>query len=120
MTNSTVKYLSKSRKKSETNNEDAESVALQIQNDFMALSHVACPSDEVLSNIVVDICYMSNKNKSFAWNIVGEQIFKNILKNSGGIITYPVKNDDGDIEFCGKRFVLHTQQIGGESNDDFK
>ena len=110
--------LSKSRKKSETNNEDAESVALQVKNDFMALSHVACPSDEVLSNIVVDICYMSNKNKSFAWNIVGEQIFKNILKNSGGIITYPVKNDDGDIEFCGKRFSLHTQQIGGDLDVD--
>lgn len=110
--------LSKSRKKSETNNEDAESVALQVKNDFMALSHVACPSDEVLSNIVVDICYMSNKNKSFAWNIVGEQIFKNILKNSGGIITYPVKNDDGDIKFCGKRFSLHTQQIGGDLDVD--
>ena len=110
--------LSKSRKKSETNNEDAESVALQVKNDFMALSHVACPSDEVLSNIVVDICYMSNKNKSFAWNIVGEQIFKNILKNSGNTITYPVKNDDGDIEFCGKRFSLHTQQIGGDLDVD--
>lgn len=110
--------LSKSRKKSETNNEDAESVALQVKNDFMALSHVACPSNEVLSNIVVDICYMSNKNKSFAWNIVGEQIFKNILKNSGNTITYPVKNDDGDIEFCGKRFSLHTQQIGGDLDVD--
>ena len=110
--------LSKSRKKSETNNEDAESVALQVKNDFMALSHVACPSDEVLSNVVVDICYMSNKNKSFAWNIVGEQIFKNILKNSGNTITYPVENDDGDIEFCGKRFSLHTQQIGGDLDVD--
>ena len=67
---------------------------------------------------MVDLCYTSSKNKTFAWDIAGEQIFNNILKNNGNTITYPVKNDDGDIEFCGKRFSLHTQQIGGDLDVD--
>ena len=48
----------------------------------------------------------------------GEQIFQNVLKNNGYMITYPVKDDNGDIEFCGKRFSLYTQKIGGEINVD--
>jgi hypothetical protein len=51
---------------------------------------------------------------------VGEQIFKNVLKNNGGIIQYPIKDEDGDIEFGGKRFVLHTQEIGGDLDVDLE
>jgi hypothetical protein len=36
------------------------------------------------------------------------------------MITYPMKNNDGDIEFCGKKFAIHTQKVGGETNDDFE
>jgi hypothetical protein len=67
-----------------------------------------------LANIVVDLCYTSSKSKTFAWDIAGEQIFNNVLKNNGGTITYPVKDSGGDIEFLGKRFSLHTQKIGGD------
>lgn len=79
-----------------------------------------CPDTEVLSNIVVDLCYTSNKNKTFAWDVAGEQIFNNVLKNSGYIIQYPIKDEYGDIEFNGKRFSLYTQQIGGEVDVDFE
>ena len=64
--------------------------------------------------------YTTSKNKTFAWDVAGEQIFHNVLKNNGGIITYPVKDKDGDIDFCGKKFIMHTQQIGGELNVDFE
>ena len=42
----------------------------------------AFANTEVLSNIVIDLCYTSNKNKTFAWDVAGEQIFNNILKNN--------------------------------------
>ena len=57
---------------------------------------------------------ISNKNKTFAWDVAGEQIFNNVVKNNNYIITYPVKDKNGDIEFCGNKFSLHTQQIGGD------
>ena len=79
-----------------------------------------CPKVEILSNIVVDLCYTSNKNKTFAWDVVGEQLFQNVLKNNGCIIQYPVKDDKGDIKFGGQKFSLYTQQIGGDLDADFE
>ena len=68
----------------------------------------------------IDLCYTSSKNKTFAWDVAGEQIFSNVLKNNGYQITYPIKDDNGEIEFCGKRFTLYTQQIGGDLDVDFE
>ena len=79
-----------------------------------------CPNEEVLANIVVDLCYTSSKNKTFAWDVAGEQIFNNVLKNSGYMIRYPVKDENGDIEFDGKKFSLYVQQIGGDADVDFE
>jgi hypothetical protein len=87
---------------------------VNLKDVFINECSSVCPNLEVLANIVVDLCYTSNKNKTFAWDVAGEQIFNNVLKNSGGIIKYPVKDDNGDIFFCGKKFSLHAQQIGGD------
>jgi hypothetical protein len=92
----------------------------QLVSEFSNACSEVCPNSEVLANILVDVCYTSNKNKSFAWDIAGEQIFNNILKKNGNTISYPVKDNDGDIEFCGNKFSLHTQQIGGDLDVDFE
>ena len=42
------------------------------------------------------------------------------LKKNGNIIRYPIKDTSGDIEFCGNKFSLHTQQIGGDLDVDFE
>ena len=70
--------------------------------------------------IYTKIFHFSNKNKTFAWDVAGEQIFNNVLKNSGYTIQYPIKDEYGDIEFNGKRFSLYTQQIGGDLDVDFE
>ena len=41
-------------------------------------------------------------------------------KNNGYTIQYPIKDEDGDIDFCGKKFSLHTQKIGGDLDVDFE
>jgi hypothetical protein len=79
-----------------------------------------CPNLEILANIVVDLCYTSSKNKTFAWDVAGEQIFNNVLKNNGYVIKYPVKDENGDIEFNGNKYSLYTQQIGGDLDVNFE
>jgi hypothetical protein len=93
---------------------------IQLKDVFIDECSKVCPNAEVLSNIVVDLCYTSNKNKTFAWDVAGDQIFNNVVKNSGYCITYPVKDDNGDIEFSGKKFSLYTQQMGGDLDVDFE
>lgn len=93
---------------------------VHLKDVFTDECNKVCLNPERLANILVDLCYTSNKNKTFAWDVAGEQIFKNVLNKNGNLISYPVKDVDGDIEFCGKRFSLHTQKIGGEIDVDLE
>lgn len=86
---------------------------VNLKDIFTRECSKVCPNQEIIANILIDVCYNSNKNKTFAWDVAGEQIFNNVLKNSGGIIQYPIKDENGCIDFCGKKFSLYTQKIGG-------
>ena len=118
--NKNMQLFLKRTEKNDSLKEERDMFVTQLTEEFTVLCNSVCPDVKMLTNIMLDLCYTSNKNKTFAWSIVGEQIFKNVLEKNGNKITYPIKCDDGDIEFCGKRFILHTQQIGGEENVDFE
>ena len=114
--NRNMQLFLKQRKQNELGDDEVGFDITHLKDVFVDECSKVCPNAEILANIVVDLCYTSNKNKTFAWDIAGEQIFNNVLKNNGYIIQYPIKDDCGDIEFCGKKFSLHIQQIGGDSD----
>lgn len=118
--NSNMQLFLKRKKQNELGDDEVGFDVVHLKDIFIEECAKVCPNEEVLANIVIDLCYTSNKNKTFAWDVAGEQIFKNVLKNNGYIITYPVKDENGDIEFGGKRFSLYTQQIGGDLDVDFE
>lgn len=118
--NKSMQVFLKGTKKNESMKEERDIFTTQLIGEFSNACARACPNAEVLSNILIDICYTSNKSKSFAWDIAGEQIFENVLKKNNNLITFPVKHPDGDVDFCGKKFILYTQQIGGVADVDFE
>ena len=118
--NKNMQLFLKGIKNNDSSKEERDDFTSQLTETFSSACSAICPDTEVLVNLLVDVCYTSNKNKSFAWDIAGEQIFNNILKHNGHIIRYPIKDDNGDIEFCGNKFSLHTQQIGGDLDVDFE
>ena len=118
--NKNMQLFLKGVKKNDSSKEERDAFTSQLTEAFADACSEVCPNLEVLTNILLDVCYTSNKNKSFAWDIVGEQIFQNVLVNNDNIIRYPMKDDNGDIEFNGHRFSLHTQQIGGDLSDNFE
>lgn len=118
--NKSIQLFLKGTKKNDSLKDERDMFMGQIIEGFSNACTAACPNSEVLANIIVDVCYSSNKNKSFAWDVAGEQIFNNVLKNNGSVIHYPIKDKNGDIEFCGQTFSIHTQQIGGDLNADFE
>jgi hypothetical protein len=118
--NKSIQLFLKGTKKNDSLKDERDMFMGQIIEGFSNACTAVCPNIEVLTNIIIDVCYSSSKNKSFAWDIVGEQIFNNILKNNGGVISYPVKDADGDLEFCGQKFSMYVQQIGGDFNADFE
>ena len=112
--NKNMQLFLKQKHKNELGDDEVGFDITKLKDVFVSECYKVCPNTEVLSNIVIDLCYSSNKNKTFAWDVAGEQIFNNVLKNNGYKIKYPIKDIDGDIEFCGNKFSLHTQKIGGE------
>ena len=118
--NKNMQLFLKRQKQNDFGDDEVGYDIVHLKDIFVDECAKICPKMATLSNIVVDLCYTSNKNKTFAWDVVGEQLFQNILKNNGYIIQYPVRDDNGDIEFGGQKFSLYTQQIGGDLDVDFE
>ena len=118
--NKGMQLFLKKQKQNDLGDDEVGFDIVNLKDIFINECYKVCPNSEILSNIVVDLCYTSNKNKTFAWDVAGEQIFNNVLKNNGYMMRYPIKDDNGDIEFDGKRFSLYTQQIGGDVDVDFE
>ena len=116
--NKNMQLFLKKTTKNDSLKEERDAFSAQLTDEFSSACCSVCPNSEILANILIDVCYTNNTNKTFAWAIAGEQIFQNVLKNNGYKIIYPIRDDDGDIEFCGKKFSLHMQQIGGDMNVD--
>lgn len=118
--NKNMQLFLKQQKQNEFGDDEVGFDVMHLKDIFIDECIKACPNSEILANIVVDLCYTSSKNKTFAWDVAGEQIFNNVLKNNGYIIKYPVKDENGDIEFNGNKYSLYTQQIGGDLDVNFE
>jgi hypothetical protein len=118
--NANMQLFLKGIKKNDSQKEERDAFVAQMIEEFSNTCYAVCPDGEVLANIIVDVCYTTSKNKSFAWEVAGEEIFRNVLKNNGYILNIPVKDDNGDIEFGGQRFSMLKTQIGGDVDVDFE
>ena len=79
-------------------------------NNFKIKAELICPNAEDLCNLVLDIAYKGN-SKQFAWDICGEQIIKNLLEKNGNKYTYPMMDENGDIEYKGYKFSMREVQV---------
>lgn len=75
--------------------------------EFKEQAFEICNNEEILCNIIVDMCYKnSNKSKQFAWMVCGEQMVENLLKHHNRKISYPTQCEDGDIQYKGLKFKM--------------
>ena len=84
-----------------------------MQTEFQNACTMACPNSEVLCDIVLDLCYRKSSTKRFAWEVCGSDIIHNLLKKNDYKLQYPQHDPNGEIVFCGERFSLFSQEIGG-------
>lgn len=90
-----------------------------IDEEFRRSCEEVCPNEDVLCNIVLDICYSSNNTKRFAWRMCGKQIIKNLLHNGSGSLSYPAPCEYGNIEYCGNKYIECVSAME-ELNDYFE
>lgn len=87
---------------------------MEMREDFVQECSKVCPNRFALCDIVLDICYQRSSTKRFAWEMCGEEIIQNLLNRNNGTISYPTLDQEGDIVYCGNKFSVKQEQIGGD------
>lgn len=85
-------------------------VELRMANKFKDDLMEVCNNEEVLCNILIDVCYGSSKSRYVVWSVCGEQIIRNLLQRKSGQISYPIQSVEGEFEFKGIPFAMHTKK----------
>lgn len=93
---------------------DENEVALEIavmDDDFQKECLSVCSNEQILCNLILDICYTKKSTKKFAWSMCGKAIIHNLLARNGYAISFPTIDPNGDIKYCGERYVVKTKEI---------
>lgn len=72
--------------------------------EFVAKCKKVEANMQILTDIIIDICYNSNKNKQFVWDVCGEQIIQNLLGKHDNKILFLEQCDNGEIIYNGLKF----------------
>ena len=63
--------------------------------------------EEVLVDTLIDLSYGKNKvTKAFAWCLGGIEILRCMLSKNNNEIHFPIRDENGDIEFDGEKFKM--------------
>ena len=70
-----------------------------------------------LANMAVDICYITHKNdnKTFLWNVFGEDLLENLYLNKQENIYVPFIDKNGDIEYLGNYYKMKKIKVEVEN-----
>lgn len=82
-----------------------------MNEEFKKKCISVCPDKYALCNIILDLCYSKTSSKRFAWNMCGDEIIHTLLEKKEYIIHFPMKNEDGDIEFGGESFGIEEFKL---------
>ena len=70
-----------------------------------------CVSRDVLCNVLIDVCYGTNKSKSLVWDICGDTMIKNLLRHKGNVLSFPLQSEDGDFTYKGLTFKMEVVEF---------
>ncbi len=91
---------------------DVATGVAQLNGQFRRDCEELCQSEEMLCDIILDICYKRSSTKRFAWAMCQQRIITNLLERNDWKIEFPVADDNGDIVYCGRRYSLKYKTIG--------
>lgn len=100
-------------KKKRVNKDDA-AIQRQIMIDTFKMDcEKICSNEKELCDIVLDLCYKTNRSKQFAWDICGKTIVDNLLEKNNSTLNYPklVDTEEFDFEFAGENFKMCKKNI---------
>lgn len=108
-------------------NEDSAEFSQNVAESleyFIKEMHIQCPNEEILCDILMDLCYNNNikdkYSKEILWATCGNVIVDRLLKSHNYKLRYPVKSDNPEFICCGIGFEMQELIYkDGEYDDVF-
>ncbi len=82
-----------------------------LNNEFRKQCDLICQNKYSLCDILLDLCYTKSATKSFVWNICGTEIIHNLLANNNHTLSFPTRDNSGDICYRGSKFKMVSKEI---------
>lgn len=109
-----------------TQNENSSNFAQstsEMLEFYVKEMHIECPNEEVLCDILIDLCYnKTEKNKysqDILWSACGNVIIDRLLKSHDYKMRYPVKSNNPDFICCGTGFEMQEIICKDGEEDEF-
>ena len=116
---SMINLVKKTKNDEIDENEDGVADKSMIDIMFKSRFYEACPNEQMLCEILIDILYDKPNAKGVVWDMCGDAIIKNLLEKANYTIKYPAKVDESeDFSCCRHRFSMKELCVGGENNGE--
>jgi hypothetical protein len=98
--------------------ENIMNIRRMMKTYFIIECSSKCPNIDILSNIVIDLCYKSINSKQFTWDICGNYIISNLLMKNNNIIHYPIlDNKNPEFYYCGNGYKMEKYKYNKKEID---
>ena len=95
----------------------------EILEYYIKEMYIQCSNEEVLCDILIDLCYNDIKkdkySKEILWAACGNVIIDRLLKSNNYKMRYPVKSDNPDFICCGTGFKMQEIICKDGEEDEF-
>lgn len=94
----------------------------QFNKYFRTLANEISTNGSELANMAVDICYIIHPkdNKSFLWNVFGEDLLDNIYLNKQDVVSAPFLSEKGKIEYLGNKYEMMKINIDKNNENNWE
>ena len=96
--------------------ESAADQIVKLNAELEESCFVICSNEQMLCEILLDICYRDGADVSIVWNLCGDVIVDKLVGKSGAY-SYPEQDLNGELNYGGVKFSMKSVVVGGETND---
>ena len=107
---------------SEKNNfddeDESEDRRVSMISWFESQCYSTCTDENELLAILMKLMYKTNKSKQFLWDMCGRLIIKNLLEDNNYNISFPVRDNRGELKYSFEKYKMKTINVEEVFNGD--
>ena len=100
----------------EVEEESAADQIIKLNADLEENCFSICPNEQILCEILLDICYKDGFDVGIVWSLCGDIIVDKLAQKSK-MYSYPEQDLNGEFSYGGFNFTMRSVAVGGETND---